>query len=96
MSEILDARAAVEQILDECALRAYLFTVEPKTSGWTLTIDCAAEGGWQNLVLPVDAAELRASLRDAALRRKLRRDWEPHLCACLRRQAAVHLAGGLP
>ena len=53
MSEILDARAAVEQILD----------------------DCAAEGGWQNLVLPVDAADVRA---------------------CLRRQAAVHLAGGLP
>ncbi|HYR33693.1 MAG TPA: hypothetical protein VEQ87_05320 [Burkholderiales bacterium] len=84
MTEILDARAAVERILDECALPAYLFTVEPKTSGWTLTIDCPVDGAWRNVVLPVDGSELRASLHDAALRQKLRREWQPHL------------AGGLP
>jgi hypothetical protein len=79
MTEILDARAAVEQILDECALPAYLFTVEPKSSGWTLTVDCAVGDAWRNVVLPVDSSELRASLHDAGLREKLRREWQPHL-----------------
>jgi hypothetical protein len=87
MTEIVDAREAVERILDECALRAYFFTVEPKADGWTLTVDCAAEGGWQNITLAVDAAELKASLRDAVAREKLRRNWEAHFRGCLREPA---------
>jgi hypothetical protein len=45
------------------------------------------DGGWQSTALPVDAAELGASLHDAAVRDKLRREWEPHLRACTRREA---------
>jgi hypothetical protein len=92
MSEISNAREAVERILGECALRAFVYTVEPKAEGWILLIDCAADGCWQSTALPVDAAELGASLHDAAVRDKLRREWEPHLRACARREAeaAVH------
>ena len=87
MNEIRAAREAVERILDDCGLRAFVYTVEPKVEGWLLIIDCAADGGWQSITLPVDAAELSASLHDAAVRDKLRREWQPHLRACTRREA---------
>jgi hypothetical protein len=85
MTEILNAREAVERILEEAGLRAFVYTVEPKAEGWRLSIDCAAEGGWQSITLPVDGAELGASLHDRALREKLRRQWEPRLRACATR-----------
>ena len=87
MNEIRAAREAVERILDDCGLRAFVYTVEPKVEGWLLIIDCAADGGWQSITLPVDAAELSASLADAAVREKLRHEWEPHLRACARSRA---------
>ena len=34
--------------------------------------------------LPADIAELRASLRDAAVRERLREDWRERLGACLK------------
>jgi len=80
--EIRSARRAVGRVLDELGVRAYLFTVEQKEAGWVLSIECATDGEWQSVSLPVDPAELSASLRDLAVRAKLRADWAPRLRAC--------------
>lgn len=84
--DIRNAREAVETILDELGIRAFVFTVEPKESGWVLSIDCALDDGWQSVALPVDAAELGASLTDPAVRETLRAQWAPHLRACAKRR----------
>jgi hypothetical protein len=80
--EIRDARAAVERILDELGVRAFVYTLEQKEGGWVLSVECATNGGWQKVALGVDLAALSASLEDAALRAKLRAAWAPHLSAC--------------
>lgn len=80
--DIRSARKAVERVLDELGVRAFVFTVEQKESGWLLSIECAVDGDWQTVALAVDPAELNASLSDPAVRAKLRADWAPHLRAC--------------
>ena len=86
--DMRSAREAVERVLEELGLRAFVYTVEPKDASWVLSVECATDGGWQTVALTVDPAELNASLRDAAVRAKLRADWAPHLRAC----AGIHRA----
>ena len=81
--EIREGRAAVERLLDELGLRAFIFTLEPKEGGWELHLDCSTAEGWQTIALPADIAALRASLTDAALRERLREDWRARLGACV-------------
>ena len=80
--DIRSARQAVERVLDELGVRAFVYTVEQKEAGWVLSVECAIDGGWQRLELAVDPAELNASLSDPAVRAKLRADWAPRLRAC--------------
>jgi hypothetical protein len=80
--DIRNARRAVERVLDELGVRAFVFTVEQKETGWLLSVECATDGGWQRVALAVDPAELSASLNDPAVRAKLCRDWAPHLRSC--------------
>lgn len=80
--DIRSARSAVERVLEELGVRAYVYTVEQKEAGWVLSVECATDGGWQRVELAVDPAELRASLSDPAARARLRSDWAPHLRAC--------------
>ena len=80
--DIRDARSAVERVIEELGVRAFVFTVEQREGGWVLSVECATDGGWQALSWRVDPAELSASLRDPAVRAKLRADWAPHLRAC--------------
>jgi hypothetical protein len=80
--DIRGARSAVERLLEELGVRAFVFTVEQKETGWVLSVECATDGGWQTVGLAVDPAELSASLRDPAVRAKLRADWAPHLRGC--------------
>ena len=80
--DIRNARAAVERVLDEMGVRGFVYTVEQKEDGWTLSVECVAGGEWQSARLRVDPAELGASLRDAGIRAKLRTDWEPRLRSC--------------
>jgi hypothetical protein len=82
--DMVDARAEAERLLDELGLRAYIFTLEPKEPGWQLTVDCAVEGGWQTVTLPIDPEELRAAVHDAAARERLRTAWGERLGTCLR------------
>jgi SHS2 domain-containing protein len=83
--DIRSAREAVEHLLDELGLRAFVYTVEQKPQGWLLSVECAITEGWQAVTLAVDPAELRASLADTAAREKLRAAWRPHFRACAKR-----------
>jgi SHS2 domain-containing protein len=83
--DIRGAREAVERLLDELGLRGFEYIVERREEGWTLRVDCATDEGWQEATLTVDPGELRASLGDPSMRDKLRRNWEPHFRACVRR-----------
>ena len=80
--DLRNARAAVEQVLDEMGVRGFVYTIEQKEDGWTLSVECAAGGEWQSARLRVDPVELGACLRDAGIREKLRAQWEPHLRSC--------------
>src|SRR5574340_1133755 len=82
--DLLRARAAVERMIDELGLRAFVYTLEPKDAGWELHVECAMEQGWQRVNLPVDVGDLLASLDHPDARGKLRAAWEPHFLACLR------------
>jgi len=77
-----DIRSAVERVLEELGVRAFVYTVEQKETSWVLSVECATDGGWQRVELAVDPAELKASLSDPAVRARLRSDWAPHLRAC--------------
>lgn len=79
--DIRSARLAVERVLDEIGLVAYLYTVEPKEEGWSLRVECPVEEGWQEVTLPVDRDELSESLRDGHVRQRLRSRWGSHFRA---------------
>jgi hypothetical protein len=83
-ADLAQARVVVERVLEGLGLAAFLFTLEPKESGWQLTVECASEGGWQTVMLPVDAGELRASVYDATARDRLRAAWSERLSGCAR------------
>jgi hypothetical protein len=79
--ELRGTRKAVEGLLEELGMGAFLYTIEQKEAGWTLTIERALDGDWQTTVLPLDPHALAASLRDPALRAALREDWKSRLRA---------------
>ncbi|MGB7542796.1 MAG: hypothetical protein WA373_03295 [Burkholderiales bacterium] len=89
-SPVLDipgAREAVERVLEELGLRAFVYTVEPKETGWELRVECAVAEGWQAITLPVNPDELVASLSDAGARAKLHASWDSHFRECVRHGA---------
>lgn len=79
--ELRGTRQAVEGLLEELGLRAFVYTIEQRETGWMLKIERALDGEWQTTVLPVDPHALAASLRDPILRARLREDWESRLRA---------------
>ena len=75
-------RAAIERILDELELRAFIFTLEAKERGWELHVECATNGAWQTISLPADPADLLASMHDPTARERLREAWRERLREC--------------
>lgn len=86
-------RTAIQRILDDLGLRAFLFTHETKDDGSLLRVECAINGDWQTVTFPVDDAELAASLHDAAVRQRLRAAWGQRLRDCARDSAWSDRAG---
>ncbi|HEU0201856.1 MAG TPA: hypothetical protein VFR86_15670 [Burkholderiaceae bacterium] len=83
--DTLAIRAAIEQLLDELELRAYIFTHEAKAHGLQLHIECATDDAWQTVSLPANPSELLASLHDVAVREQLREAWRERLRDCAKR-----------
>ncbi|MBI2960208.1 MAG: hypothetical protein HYY28_07845 [Betaproteobacteria bacterium] len=84
--DIRSARMAVERVLDGIGLRAYVYTVAPREHGWTLRLEYPVRHGWREATLAVDPGELRASLDDARVHRRLCSKWGRHLRAHPRSQ----------
>jgi hypothetical protein len=82
--DLRSARATVERVLHEIGVEDYVYTVEPKESGWSLRVEYPVHDGWQETRVPLDRDELRASTHDSDARRRLRNAWRPHFAAKLR------------
>jgi hypothetical protein len=85
--DTLAIRAAIEQILDELELSAFIFTHEAKERGLQLHIECAADAAWQTVTVTANPDELLASLHDVAVRERVREAWRERLRDCTKRGA---------
>jgi hypothetical protein len=81
-TDTLAIRAAIQTILDELELRAFVFTYEVKDSGPMLHVECATDAEWQTIELPADPHDLLASTHDAEVRKRLREAWRERCRAC--------------
>lgn len=81
-SEIAEAREAVAELLEELGLEAYLFAVEPRNAEWELKVDCAMDGNWETVTIPVPKEWVMKSREDTLIRQRLLRDWQDRLGAC--------------
>lgn len=81
-ADLIQAREAAAELLEELGLDAYLFEIEPRDGQWELRVECAIEEGWENVVLPVPKALLLAGRDDVDARQQLLTDWRERLAAC--------------
>jgi hypothetical protein len=81
-TDTLAIRAAIERILNELDLCAFIFTHEAKENGLELHVECATNGAWRTISLPADPAQLLASLSDPRVRERLRQAWSDRLRDC--------------
>lgn len=80
--ELVDAKEATADLLDELGLEAYVFEVEPRAQQWEVRVDCGYSGGWQSVTFPVDVERLCESRSNKTLRAQLLEDWGARLAAC--------------
>lgn len=81
-ADLAQARLAVHALLEEMAVRAHLYAVEPKEGRWAVIVECATASGWQRTELGAGPELLAAGGGDAAARAALIAHWRPRLLAC--------------
>lgn len=81
-ADLIQAREAAAELLEELRLDAYLFEIEPRNGQWELRVECAIEEGWETMTLSVPKSLLLAGRDDRAARRRLLTDWRERLAAC--------------
>jgi hypothetical protein len=86
--ELIEAKEAANDLLEQLGLDAYLFEIEPRDERWELRIDCAIEQGWQSARLPVDKSLLLASHKESGARERLLSEWRTRLAACTKCNAS--------
>lgn len=84
-SELIQARQAISDVLDELGLDAYLFETEPRESQWELKVECAVEGGWSTYTLQVTEQLLTAGSEDTRAHELLLEQCREVLVACKRK-----------
>jgi hypothetical protein len=83
--ELARSRDVIDQMLEQLGLQTYLFEVEPREGAWEVRVECATpEGEWQSVTIPVDQAQLKASLHDGAAREELMARLASHVGPCRR------------
>ena len=80
--EIARARGVTAALLDELNLSGYLFELDAFDGDWHLRLDCAVEGGWASMQLPVDRERLLSCEGDDDARETMLREWRQRLDAC--------------
>lgn len=94
-TELARSTEAARRLLEELRLQSYFFSVEPGEDTWELQVECAIEGGWQALTIPIDPGELQSSLVDASARSRLLADWDVRLAGCKRESEHVAESPGM-
>jgi hypothetical protein len=80
--DLAKARDTIAELLDELALEAYLFEVEPRDSQWEVKVECAIKEGWEIVLLPIARERLLAASEDVTVRKQVLREWRGRLAAC--------------
>ena len=89
-NELVIAREGANAILEELAVDAYLFEVEPQDEHYELKVDCACEidGGWVSITLTVPKENMLIGFDDLKLKRQLYEYWDKKLSACKRKKSS--------
>lgn len=72
---VVRAREAVDALLDELELDAYLFGVEPRADHWEARVEFATLDGWRTATLRVSEPDLFASLDSRGARQRVLDTW---------------------
>ncbi len=81
-SDLIQARILIGGILDELALDAYLFEIEPREDYWELKVECAVEEGWGNYRIALDEQQLHAGFNGESERKALQEQCRQSLASC--------------
>lgn len=84
--DLAGAKDAVEELLTQLNLEAFLFAVEHNGRGWELRVECATEDGWQDQTILLGDKLPGASGTDEQLRSRLLALLEESLAACKKRR----------
>lgn len=79
------ATEAINQLLTQLNLEAFLFAVEHTERGWELRVECAAEDGWQTQIILLGNEIPTTHEADARTRVQLMALLEEKLVGCKRR-----------
>ena len=82
IDELTRAREAVDSILEELHVDAYVFEVEPNSEIWEIVIECAIAEGWQRIKLTASRENLLHSMNDAVIYQSLVATWRDRLADC--------------
>lgn len=82
--DLIRAREAARQLLEQLGLETYLFELEPGQERWRLLVECEVGDGWRTTALDVSREELLASAADAAIFTRLLETWRARLDDCCR------------
>jgi hypothetical protein len=80
--DIGEAPVEIGRLLDELRLRAFVFTGEPKEGRWMLRVECATDGEWQTITLPLEGPRRLSTLRDPSKRVRLKAVLHERLRTC--------------
>ncbi len=86
IDELTRAREVAGELLEELAIEAYVFSVEPRNEHWELRVECAIDGAWEMLVIPMDKTTLMMCADDNKVRQNLLNTLEDRLAACKKQQ----------
>jgi len=78
----VEARTAIERVLDALGLGTYLFDVEPRDDGWQVKVECQSREGWKVVSVDVERDALARSLHDDAARERLLVTFRDRIGAC--------------
>lgn len=82
IDELTRAREAVDSILGELHVDAYVFEVEPNSEIWEIVIECAIAEGWQRIKLSASRENLLRCMDDAVIYQSLIAMWRDRLADC--------------
>ncbi len=82
--ELRLTQEVVEDLLEEMGLAAYLYEVEPAAGEWMVRVECALDGGWQAVQIPVAKETLLSARSDRRVRAELLEEWGGELAPCRR------------